>query len=272
MTTILTTDDYALLPTVGGDVRIAYGAHVDQFGDLFLPQASKPYPIVILLHGGCWRDRFGLEQLGQMARRLADKGFAVWNLEYRRIGSGGGWPYTFLDVAAGVDHLRKLADEYALDLARVVAVGHSAGGHLACWLAGRRSIPDSAPFWQANPLRLQGVLDLAGLPDLSRAVSTELCSGAPEELMGGTAADEPERYAFGSADKLLPYGIPHLHIVGDADVVVPIDYLRVFVDESIVAGDDAKLIILEDIGHFEIVVDASPAWSSVEEAIDKLLC
>ena len=253
MADILTTDDYASLPIVHGDVRIPYGERTDQFGDLFLPQGTGPHPTVILIHGGCWRDRFGLEPLGQMASRLTDIGFAVWNLEYRRIGTGGGWPNTFLDVAVGADHLRAMAANYALDLDRVIAIGHSAGGHLACWLAGRHSLPEDSRLWTANPLALRGVLDLAGLPDLYEAVTVDLCSGAPQELMGGTATDKPKRYALGSAEKLLPYGIPHIHIVGDADMVV-IDYLKRFVDESLVAGDDVTII------HLLISATSKSSW------------
>lgn len=270
MADILTTDDYAALPIITGDLRIAYGDHADQFGELFLPHGAGPHPTAILIHGGCWRDRFGLEQLGQMARRLSDGGIAVWNLEYRRIGAGGGWPETFADIAAGADHLRVLADEYWLDLSRVVAVGHSAGGHLVCWLAGRRSLPADSPLWTADPLPLHGVLALAGLPDLPGAVAAELCSGAPQELMGGLPSEAPERYDQGSAHSLLPYGIPHRHIVGRDDVVVPVDYLQRFVNLAVAKGDNADLITLSQTGHFEIVVADSPAWPTVEATIQRI--
>ena len=271
MSHILTTDDYAALAITSGDCRIAYGSLPDQFGELFLPNHPGPFPTIILAHGGCWRARFGLAQLGQMARRLADNGGAVWSLEYRRIGTGGGWPETFADVAAAADHLREMASDHDLDLNRIVAVGHSAGGHLVCWLAGRHRLSPESVLWRPDPLRLQGVVALAGLPDLPGAVAEELCSGAPQELIGGLPSALPDRYAQGSPHALLPYGVPHRHIVGADDVVVPVGYLQHFVDLAQEEGDDAELITLAETGHIEIVVAGSPAWAMVAETIQRML-
>src|SRR5438132_9320670 len=118
--------------------RIAYGPDRFQFGDLRLPSGSGPRPVAIVIHGGFWREKYDLEYIVPVCEALTAAGVVTWNLEYRRIGNaGGGWPGTFEDVAAGADHLHSLAHEFNLDLNRVIAIGHSAGGHLAFWLASR---------------------------------------------------------------------------------------------------------------------------------------
>src|SRR6185437_307494 len=128
-----------------GALRLAYGTDPNQFGDLWLPSGAGPHPVVVFLHGGYWRARYDISYTHPIAADLAARGIAVWNLEYRRVGqSGGGWPGTFEDVARGFDALHDLAQQHSLDLARVVVMGHSAGGHLAFWLAaGKRGITTS---------------------------------------------------------------------------------------------------------------------------------
>jgi len=284
MANILTTDDYAAIPTLPGDFRIAYGDLPDQFGELFLPtqQPTAPnglYPTIVLLHGGCWRDRFGLGQLGQMARRLSQTGIAVWSLEYRRINAEidqsddvrGGWPMTFHDVAAGADHLRDLAVEHKLDLDSVVAVGHSAGGHLALWLGARHRLPVEAELYTEDPLPLRGVVSLAGIPDLAVAQAEEICSGAPAQLMGGLPDEMAERYTQGSPQALLPLGIRHCHLVGREDEIVPAGYLRRCVAQAQELGDRAQLHILPYAAHFEVIHADSETWAAVEQQIVLLL-
>jgi acetyl esterase/lipase len=126
--------------------RIAYGTGALQFGELRVPAGRGPHPVVIIIHGGCWVAKLGklddravaLDLVRPIAADLTAHGFATWNLEYRRLGNdGGGWPGTFQDIAAGADHLRQIAAKSQLDLSRVVAIGHSAGGHFALWLAAR---------------------------------------------------------------------------------------------------------------------------------------
>src|SRR5579864_48582 len=135
------------LPAPPADVRLPYGTDQFQFGDLRLPQSAGPHPVAIVVHGGFWRAQYGLEYAGHLCAALAHAGIATWNLEYRRIGNpGGAWPNTFLDVAQGADYLRVLAEKYPLDLKRVITAGHSAGGHLAVWLAARHRIPAGDPL------------------------------------------------------------------------------------------------------------------------------
>ena len=265
---LISVEEYNAFPIVPADLRIAYGDNENHFIDLFLPKGEGALtPVLILIHGGCWRDRFGLEKIGQMAEAIAANGIAVCNIEYRRLGNGGGWPNTFLDVANAADKVAELAQEFAFDLTRVVAVGHSAGGHLAMWLAGRHKISTDSQLYSADPLSISTVISLAGIPDMERAVVDDLCSGAPQELLGGLPNVVPARYAAGSPKNLLPLHVPQLHINGTEDWIVPIDYVRDFVDLAKQQGDKAELIAIPDAGHFEIVSAATKAWSVVQKAI-----
>lgn len=155
---ILTVDEVLALPNVPGNHRIFYGSDPAQFGDLYLPQSKGPHPVVLLLHGGCWRAQYSLTLVAQLAAALRQAGLAVWNLEYRRLGNGGGWATTFQDVAMGADFLQTLEPQFALDLKRLVAVGHSAGGHLALWLAGRHRLLENSPLKVGEGVRVSGVV------------------------------------------------------------------------------------------------------------------
>jgi acetyl esterase/lipase len=261
---MLTTGDYLQLAPVPADARLPYGHHPDQFGDLYLPEGVGPYPVAVLIHGGCWRAAYDLAPLGQFAAAITTLGVAVWNIEYRRLGGGGGWPATFRDVAAGADAVRELVDRYPLDLERVIAVGHSAGGHLALWLAGRHKLPTHSDCYAPKPLALRGVVALAGLGDLADGARRGLCGGACGEI----AKHAPHPNEASPVD-LLPFGIPQVHLVGEHDAIVPPDYLRRFVAQA--SADNAQLHILPAAAHFEPVVATSPAWGQVRDAILQLL-
>ena len=271
MADLLTVDDLLALPTVPPDVVLSYGSHAEQFGHLYLPVDTGPHPVVVLLHGGCWRARVSLDYMGQFARALTNDGIAVWSLEYRRLDNGGGWPETFLDVAAGADFLRTVADEYDLDLARVFTVGHSAGGHLALWLAGRHNLSSSSELYAEKPLELLGVVSLAGIPDLAEALEQNICPDAPDRLMGGTPQQVPERYAQGSPAELLPLGLRQIFIQGEQDDTVPISYVKLYEAAAKKGGEEVRLESLADTGHFEIVVATAPQWQTVRAAVLELL-
>lgn len=268
---LLGSDDLAALPDVPPARRYRYGAHAAQVADLHLPASHGPHPVALLLHGGCWRNRFDRRYLGQAARDLAAAGIACWNVEYRCLGDGGGWPATFADAAAAADLLRDAAQDAPLDLGRVVAVGHSAGGHLALWLAARVHLPTGAPGAARRPLALRGVLSLAGIPDLAEAERRGICRGAPAELLGGLPEERPERYARASPAELPPARAPQRHLVGARDDIVPPEYVAGCVERARARGEPAELLVLPDCGHFEPVVAGSTAWPSVKEAITALL-
>ena len=168
----------------------AYGPGPDRFGELWRPTSPGPWPVVALLHGGFWRAERTLELMRPLAADLAGRGFAAWNLEYRRVGQpGGGWPGTCEDVAAGLDHLAGLAGRAPLDLDRLVVAGHSAGGHLALWSAARAGLPPGAPG--AAPLVVPWLaVSLAGVCDLHAGAEPELVGVNAQAKSGGAAGFE----------------------------------------------------------------------------------
>ena len=265
--------DIADLNIPPADQRIPYGEDPLQFGDLRLPKGAGPFPVAVILHGGCWLSEYDLKHYGPLSAALAQAGIATWNLEYRRVGNpGGGWPGTFQDVARGVDHVRTLAQKYPLDLQRVVLVGHSAGGHLALWLAARPKLPKDSPLASPDPLRIRGVVSLAGIVDLrAYAAGTGSCNVATPQLMGGLPAEVPERYAQASPAELLPLGVPQRLVHGEQDPIVPLEQVQAFQKRARAAGDDAQLVPLAGMGHFDLIAPTSPAYAEVEKAVRALV-
>jgi acetyl esterase/lipase len=252
------------------DARIAYGDDPLQFGDLRLPKehSEGPLPTVIVIHGGFWRSRYTLDHIGHLCAALTSNGVATWSVEYRRLGDeGGGWPNTLLDVGMACDHLRALAGEYNLDLGRVVVTGHSAGGHLAAWVAGRHRIPEDNTLYVADPLPVAACVPLAGVVDLQLCWHMKLSNGVVVELMGGSPQDVPERYAGASPGDLLPIGVKQVLIHGTADPNVPYEISDLYVARAKALGDDAELVPLKGTGHFEVIDPMSKEWPVVRERI-----
>jgi acetyl esterase/lipase len=250
------------------DARISYGADPLQFGDLRLPEGAGPHPVVVYVHGGYWRARYDLTHAGHACAALTARGVATWNLEYRRLGNaGGGWPGTFLDVAAGADYVRELARRYPLDLSRVIVAGHSAGGQLACWLAARHRLSASSPLYAADPLTVRAALALAGVLDLARAWELRLSENVTEQFLGGTPRQVPERYASASPYELLPLGVRQTLIHGTADDSVPYELSQRYAAEAERRGDNVTLLTLPGAGHFGIVDPEAAEWPIVERAV-----
>jgi acetyl esterase/lipase len=199
---------------------------------------------------------------------LGARGWAAWNLEYRRLGwrSSGGWPATFEDVAAGIDHLGRL--EESLDLTRVVAIGHSAGGHLALWAAARPGLPAGAPGGEPN-IRLAAAASQAGVADLREAARLGLSRRATESLLGGTPIKLPGRYDLASPIERLPLGVPQLLVHGDADDAVPISIARRYAERAAEAGDPCELVTLPGVGHFEHLDPDTDAWLAVSGWLER---
>jgi acetyl esterase/lipase len=261
---LLGTSDLPSLAAGPPDERIQYGPGPFQFGNLRLPKRAGPHPVVVFVHGGCWLSAFDITHAGSLEQAIADSGFAVWSLEYRRVGNdGGGWPGTFTDLAQGTDHLRTLASKYSLDLNRVVVAGHSAGGEFALWLAARRKIPSSSELYVPNPLTVRGVFGLAPAPDLEGLHATGVCGNVIDKLMGGSPADRADRYAAASPMKLVPVGVPQTLIVGAKDRSwAPIG--RAYYARAQAAGDSTvTLIEAPDAGHFELVAPKTTTWPLV---------
>jgi acetyl esterase/lipase len=245
--------------------RMAYGSAASQFGDLRLPGGSGPHPVVVVVHGGFWGNGYDLDLMMPVCERLAYDGIATWNVEYRRLGeAGGGWPGTFLDIAAASDHLRTIARKHALDLRRVATLGHSAGGQLALWAAGRRWIRDGE-LYKRSPLRVQGAVSLAGVVDLRRA--WDLGFEAVAQLMGGTPDQVPARYGMGSPAELLPLGVRQVLLTGNEDRVIPASLNETYRQEAVARGDDVQLVPLRGIDHAALIEPRSAAWPAVQAAV-----
>ena len=245
---------------------IAYGDHPSQVADLVVPTGAGPHPVLVLVHGGFWRADFDRTLMGPLAADAVGRGWAVWNIEYRRVGAtGGGWPTTFTDVASAVDHLGTLADEHRLDLAQVVAVGHSAGGHLALWLAGRPGLPGNAPG-AAPVVAVTAAVSQAGISDLRSGAEAGLGGGAVAVLLGGSPAAVPERYDLASPIERLPVGVPTLCVHGRADPTVPLSQSEAWVAAARAAGDEAELVVYAG-GHFEVLEPTHESWQAIVERV-----
>jgi acetyl esterase/lipase len=243
---------------------IAYGEHPDQVANLHLPAGEGPFPVVVLVHGGFWRIGWDRTLMTALARDLAERGVAAWNVEYRRLGQdGGGWPGTLLDVAAAVDHLAGVGK---VDARRAIACGHSAGGHLALWLGGRHRLPAGAPG--ADPVvRLRAVVGQAAVADLAGGWSRGFARDRMAGLLGGTPGEVPDRYRVADPIGLLPLGVPQVLVHGTADDDVLPEQSRAYVRA---AGSEAELIEFEDADHFDVIDPKHAAWRAVVERLPGL--
>jgi acetyl esterase/lipase len=256
-------------PRTTPDQHIAYGKDALQVGDLYLPKGNGVHPVIVLIHGGCWLAELpGRELMDPMVEPLRARGFAIWNIEYRRLGhDGGGYPGTFLDTANAVDELRTLAPRYHLDLAHVVTVGHSAGGHLAIWAAARSRITKSSALYKSDPLPIHAAVSLSGILDLEayRGSGPDSCGGPP--TIDGLVGKHTDPYADTSPARLLPSGVHQTIISGDLDPIVPAPFGHAYAKKAKAAGDRVDDIEIKGAGHFEMIDPKSAAWPAIEAAI-----
>ena len=229
-----------------------YGTHPRQVADLHEPPQPGPHPVAVVLHGGYWQPPYTKLIMRPLCLDLVRLGFAAYNVEYRRLGrDGGGWPMTFDDVATAIDHLARLGDRN-LDLQRVTLVGHSAGGQLALWAAGRPELHDGAPG--ANPsVAARNVLALAAVTDLVRA-------GTPAKLLlGGGVEEVPERFAQADPMRRIPLAVPVGLVHAHGDETVSIARSREYADVALAAGADVTLIETAG-GHRDPIDPGTAAW------------
>jgi acetyl esterase/lipase len=246
---------------------IRYGPASDHVGDLYLPRAARA-PVICLLHGGFWRMPWGREHIAPIAGDLARRGFAVWNLEYRRMAddgsSAGGWPATCQDVAAGVDHLASLEEEgVSLNLSDVTVIGHSAGGHLSLWSAQRRPAPRGSDDYQPRRVRITAAVGLAPVADLALAYELRCGRGAVERFLGGSPSQLAARYLTASPAEMVPLGVKQLLIHGALDEDVPVEISRRYVHAARAAGDDVDFIELPGAAHMDFIDPASEAHAAL---------
>jgi acetyl esterase/lipase len=230
-----------------------YGPHRCNRADLYLPAGDGPHPVVVAIHGGSWQARYGKRLMKAVSADLTRRGVAVWNMEYRRLGwgQGGGWPATFDDVAAAIDHLAGL-DDTRLDLRSVDLVGHSAGGQLALWATARKDsrVPIRRVVAQA------AVCDLESAGESGRA------------LLGGTPAEVPERYAAASPMSLIPLGVPTLLVHGPDDETVPVKRSRLYAEAARAAGDSVELVEPSPGGHRVHIDPRTEAWRAAADWLE----
>ncbi len=237
------------IPAAKAGQRIAYGEDPNQFGELRMPDGEGPHPLVIFIHGGFWKAAYDLAHTGHLCVDIVKAGYAVWNVEYRRIGQpGGGYPGTLDDIRAAAQCLTQIPK---LDLNRVIAAGHSAGGQLALWLAA------------SGTITLKGVAGLAAVSDLRRGHSLHLGSGAVKAFLGCGPEQCDHCYAASSPMEMLPLKVPQVLLHGTLDKDVPSDLSRRFVK----ASPNARLVVLRGAGHFEPIDPRTKYWPVVRKTI-----
>jgi acetyl esterase/lipase len=248
-----------------GPLRHVYGSDPSQFGDLYLPP-GRPPGTVVLIHGGWWGPNFGADRLAGVAADLADRGFVIWNIEYRRIGLGGGYPSTLEDVGAAIDYLGSLEEA---DREPVVAIGHSAGGHLAVWAAGRSKLAPGVPG--AGPVvELAGAISLAGAVDLGSAARERIGDSAAINLMGGGPEEYPERYEVADPMAQVPIRAVVRCVHAKGDDRVPFAQSVSYVAAARAAGGDAELLEV-DGDHVSVVDISASSWPVIITALEELM-
>jgi acetyl esterase/lipase len=251
---------------------VSYGDDPNQVADLWLPAGKGPFPAVVMIHGGCWQAHVASRSyMNYAAEDLRRRGVAVWNIEYRSVDQpGGGYPGMFRDVAAAVDRLAIEGPRDGLSLKRLVVVGHSAGGHLALWAAGRHRLPSWSPLHWAAPQPMAGVVDLAGIPNLKTDTETACGAAVLAKVTGPPSRARPDVYADTSPSELLPLGVRQVVIHGAQDDTVPPAVGQAYVAAARAAGDHVEFRSPPG-GHVEEVTPGQPAWEEAVSAIQALL-
>jgi acetyl esterase/lipase len=258
------------------DARFVYGSDsAPQHADLRLPKTAMPsngYPVLIFVHGGAWRSEWSKNYTEAFVEALTGQGFATWDLEYRRLGHrGGGYPGTFEDIADGADYLRVVAESYPLDLDRVIAVGHSSGGHLALWLAGRKHLAESSALFRAAPLVLQGVVSIAGVNDLEMSYTLGDRKDVLTLLGVDSLKDGAQRFKETNPARLLPFGVPQTLMIGDQDAPWRLTMTQRYAESTRAAGDATKVVIVAGANHMDVMDARSGFAASVARQAREIL-
>lgn len=265
---LITFSELKSRPHPSPTATVRYGSDPLQVVDVWLPTGRGPFPTVLLIHGGCWQsDVADRHLMDWIANDLKRRGIAVWNIDYRGVDrAGGGYPGTFLDAAAAADALATHAREYHLDTSRIVAVGHSAGGHLALWLAARPRLPASSTLHAARPLPIASVVSLGGLPDLELETKVENGCGTTVSatLAGGHHAET-------SVPRLAPLGVRQYLVNGLADPIIPTELAADYQRRMRAAGDAVTIDWIPASGHFELIAPETRAWATAVRDIQQAL-
>lgn len=258
-------------------LRLSYGPDPEQYGELRLPSGDGPFPVAIVLHGGCFLAKMATARhTAAFADALRRDGFATWNVEYRRIGSagGGGWPETYRDIGRAADHVRILAREYPLDTTRTIAVGHSAGGFLALWLGGRHSLPRTSDLYAEQPLPLHAVVALGADGDLLpiAGVLEKACQvPVVSHLLGEDAATRAVRALQANPADMPPFPVRQVLVSGDKDPFETPALRDAYAARARAKGETIEVATIPGAGHFEVIDPDAQSWSAVRHTIVSLL-
>ncbi len=263
-------------PPVTPTHSIQWGPGATDTADLWLPEAPGPHPVVVMVHGGCWQKEIADRTLMNWAAEdLRKRGLAVWNIEYRGVDEdGGGYPGTYTDVARAADALHDQAVPYNLDLTRVAAFGHSAGGHLALWLAGRPRLPAQSPTRVGDPLKLVGVVNSGGLADLaaSKDVTARSClADIYDKLVGDISSTRANVLSDTSPAQLLPLRVQQVSVNGYRDRIAPPVLGEGWTRKAKAVDDPARVEVVMDTGHVELVAPGTKAWEVEAQTLLEML-
>ena len=258
------------------DARMVYGKKsAPQHADLRIPLTRAPrngYPVIVFIHGGGWRSEWSKNYTEAFVEALTEQGFATWDLEFRRMGhQDGGFPGTFEDIADGADHLRLVAESYPLNLDRVIAVGHSSGGHLALWLAGRSQLPESSVLYRGNPLALRGVVSIAGVNDLEMSYKLGNRTDVLTLINADSLESATARFEETNPARLRPLNVPQTLMIGDQDSQWRLKMTERYAQESTGAGDFTKLVVVPGANHMDVVDARSGFAEAVANEARELL-
>ncbi len=263
-TPIARQNEVAVLP-------LQWGSTSSQWGELYVLDHLCSYrATVVMIHGGCWQSFYTLELQAALSDALARKGYAVWNIEYRSLGNGGEWPVMFQDVAAATDYLTEIAEIYPLDLDATVAMGHSAGGHLALWLAGRERITQASELYVASALTIKGSIALGGISDLLSSA----CGGASGAIIDKAELGDQsltERLKNTSPIHMLPIEKPTVLISGERDNIVPPALSDAYTAAAQLAGDNSEHIVIREAGHFYLIDPLQLDLEMLDDTIQSVL-
>jgi len=255
-------NEVAALQASPPDKVSSYGEDPLQFGELRLPRGAGPFPVVVVIHGGCWTRGFAtVDYTDVLAAEITAMGYATWNIEYRQVGDpGAGWPGTFQDWGHALDHLRVLAETEPLSLEQGVVIGHSAGAHAALWLGVRAGLRDAAYLTGKSPLRPHAVVAIDGIADLGAWIGADAAvCGKPviAPLVGGTPQEVPERYALASPIENTPLGISQYLV---ASKVMTPEMARKYAETARSHGDDVRVLQVVGGGHHDIMAPTTGQW------------
>lgn len=267
-THLLTLSELRSRPHAQPSATVHYGSDPLQVVDVWLPAGKGPFPTVLMIHGGCWTTRIADRHIMDwLSDDLRKRGIAVWNIDYRGVDRpGGGYPGTFLDVAAGADALREHASEFNLDTRHVPAIGHSAGGHLALWLAARSKLPASSPLHSDHPFPVAAVISLGGLPDLELAGRVK--NGCGTEVSRKLAAGHFDET---SVPRLGPIRVPQYLVNGLQDPIIPAQMATDYRQRMQAAGDRVHIDWIPASGHFDLIDPNSRAWSVAVKRLGEIM-